>query len=56
MRGVLLATVALIAGPAAPPSPPAERPPCPAGAKDPRPHLLQAENPSAAQRHIPGLF
>lgn len=53
MRGGLLASVALMAGPAASPPPPPERPPCPAPAK---PRLLEADKPSAAQRHVPGLF
>lgn len=58
MRSLLLASVALMAGPAVPPTPPStpERPtaPCKEPAKERRP--LDVDKPSDAQRFIPGLF
>ena len=68
MRGALLASVALMAGPAVPPAPPtpAERapatPPCPkpdaakGDSKASGGRLVEADKPTAAQRHFPGLF
>jgi hypothetical protein len=58
MRSLLLASVALMAGPAAPPSatPVPERPskPCPEVNKEPQP--VRPDKPSDAQRFNPGLF
>jgi hypothetical protein len=60
MRSLLLASVALMAGPAVPPKaplPPAlpeQKPPCATPEDEPRP--LRPANPSDAQRYNPGLF
>jgi hypothetical protein len=60
MRGLVLASVALMAGPAVPPKapPPAEQPgpekPCPKREGEPRP--VAPDKPSDAQRFNPGLF
>lgn len=58
MRSLLLASVALMAGPAVPPKAPPvpERPskPCPEKAKELRP--VVPDKPSDAQRFNPGLF
>ena len=52
MRGLVLAALAMAAGPVVPkPSPPpANPPPC----KERK--VVQADEPSAAQRILPGLF
>jgi hypothetical protein len=55
MRGLLLATVALMAGPAVPPkAPPPPEKPCPERKGEPRP--VAPAKPSDAQRFNPGLF
>jgi hypothetical protein len=58
MRGILLASAALMTGPSVPPSapPPAERPsrPCPEAEKERQP--VGPDKPSDAQRFNPGLF
>jgi hypothetical protein len=65
MRGLLLASVALMAGPAVPPKAPPppeqsgpEKPipekPCPEREGEPRP--VVTDRPSDAQRFNPGLF
>lgn len=58
MRSLLLASVALMAGPAVPPKapPPPEQParPCPERTGDSKP--VVADKPSDAQRFNPGLF
>lgn len=56
MRGVLLASVAMMAGPTVPPKAPpaADKPPCTERDKELRP--LRPDKPSDAQRFNPGLF
>ena len=56
MRGLLLASVAMMAGPTVPPMapPPADKPPCADQGKAPQP--LRPDKPSDAQRFNPGLF
>ena len=56
MRALLLASVAMMAGPAVPPKapPPADKPPCAERDKGPQP--LRPDKPSDAQRFNPGLF
>ena len=56
MRGLLLASAAMMAGPAVPPEAPPkpERPPCAGPGKPLQP--VRADKPSDAQRFNPGLF
>lgn len=56
MRGLLLASVAMMAGPTVPPKAPpqADKPPCADQGKAPQP--LRPDKPSDAQRFNPGLF
>jgi hypothetical protein len=56
MRSLLLASVALMAGPAVPPKAPPTPPerPCPERKGEPQP--VTPDKPSDAQRFNPGLF